>query len=162
MKTCQSVFLTLSSSLEQHKTAEITVMLNPYFSHVHVERYFLNRWPVRCIDARGWSSGRSQRESVLQNYHSVAFHDILYVEKTHNPPSCRCPPQPWIVSQLPLHNSFSLTFIGNVWGGKLSLDDFTATNLWIQRWFYRTTQTLLFHCCDMLENLWWAVWRNRR
>lgn len=34
--------------------------------------------------------------------------------------------------ELPLHNTFSLTFIGNIRGGKLLLDGLTATSLWIQ------------------------------
>lgn len=111
------------------------------FSHVHIERHFLYHWPqtnVLTHENVGCSKGLELREKPEREsshkYYSVVFNDILYIQ-SHNPPFRHCPMQPLAVSQLPLHNSFSLTFMGNVSDGKPSLDGFTATRLWIQHWF---------------------------
>lgn len=149
--------------------AELTVNLNPYFSHVHVKRHLLYSWlqsdilmhESECC-CEGWSSGSSRRELTELSCcisDSVSFNDILYIIKTH---TVCCPLQPWAELQLQLHNASSLTFIGNVWGVKLLLDGLAAIRWSVQHCFYETTQTLLFCLCEMLKSFWYLVSRGTR
>lgn len=132
MKTCQSVCLSLLIRMTQENRSrtELVVMLNPYLSHVVVERLFTVE-----LTAKGehcWEElelrEKPKRELRCCVTHSVLFNNILYIWSTHTLSSPA--------------NAFSLTFIENVWGSRLLLHDFTEKNSWISHRFY----TQLEHC----------------
>lgn len=79
----------------------------------------------RCVRVPPWGPELGEKlseRSRLCVRDSVEFNDILYIRKTHAVPL----PSSAASSGLAPHNTLSLTFIGNVWGGQLVHDGFSS------------------------------------
>lgn len=137
-------------------------MPNPYLSCVEIAIVDHVMWRLR-VELRKKPKRVHTRSIVMLHGFIILEHLMIFCtlgKHTH-----RLPSHPAVARLCSLERTsfitLSLTFIGNVWGGKLLLDGFHSNKLMNSTWFCRRTRALLFRPCDVLERLCRAVWRNQ-
>lgn len=141
-------------------------MPNPYLSRVEIA--IVDR--VMTATSGAQEEAKESSHTHTHTHSIVMLHGFIILEHlmifcTLGKHTHRLPSHPAVARLCSLERTWfitlSLTFIGNVWGGKLLLDGFHSNKLMNSTWFCRRTQALLFRPCDVLERLCRAVWRNQ-